>query len=140
VNSTCEKRVLVTGVFDVLHRGHIELLHFAAQHGRVMVGLNDDAAVRKLKGPTRPVNNEEDRLFVMNAINAVHFAFLIHSTRVDEAIMTMKPHYWVKGGDYTMGTLDVNEVRAANSVGAYILFFKTVPGHSTTSTIEKLKT
>lgn len=137
------KCVLVTGCFDVLHRGHIALLQFASQMGVLFVGINDDDSVRKLKGPGRPVNCEEDRLLMLRALRCVQRfggdAFVIRSTNVAEAILEKCPNYWVKGGDYTIETLDQDEVAAANKVGAEIVFFPLVSGYSSTETIRRMR-
>jgi len=134
-----EKTVLVTGCFDVLHRGHIELLYIAAEHGKVVVGINDDESVQKLKGPKRPVNNEVDRLFLIEALGSVTYGFIVFDVKVDKAIMDIKPDIWMKGGDYTMETLNKDEVEAARNVGAEIIIIPTCKGYSTTETLKKLE-
>lgn len=135
------KCVLVTGCFDVLHRGHITLLQFAATLGHVFVGINDDESVRTLKGQGRPVHCESDRLLLLSALQCVRGGvFLIRSTKVTEAILEKCPNYWVKGGDYQIETLDPEEVAAAKQVGAQIVFFPLVSGYSSTETIRRMRT
>lgn len=129
---------LATGCFDVLHRGHVELLEEAAGYGNVFVGVNDDESVRKLKGPTRPVNNEQDRMLVIAGLECVKAVFLIRSDKVTDAIRLVAPDYWVKGGSYTMETLDKDEVAAAKEVGAEIVLVPVTIGYSTTNILSRI--
>jgi len=129
---------LVTGCFDIIHAGHVALIEHAATLGTVFVGINSDAAVAKLKGPTRPINNENARCMVAGALQDVSHVFVIDSDKVDEAIRLVKPNYWVKGGDYTMDTLDKSEVAAAREVGAFIVLFPKHGEHSTTRILQCL--
>lgn len=129
--------VLVTGCFDVIHRGHIDLLQFAACYGTVVVGLNSDAAVRSLKGKTRPINCYQDRAAVIGAMRMVSCVFEIDDIRVAGAISTIRPNVWVKGGDYSMETLDETE-KAACSNKTMIVLFPSTPRHSTTRTLKCL--
>lgn len=129
--------VLASGCFDLIHRGHVELLEAAHEYGHVFVGVNDDASVTKLKGPTRPVHNEQDRMRVIAALSCVRAVFLIRSDKVTEAIRTVAPAYWVKGGQYTMETLDKDEVAVAREVGAEIVLVPMVDGHSTTNILSR---
>ena len=139
--------ILTTGCFDLITRGHLELLNAAADLYKpcelyvsmLYVGINDDESVRKLKGPTRPINNEEDRMFHLAALQMVDRVFLIRSINVANAIRKLKPTIWVKGGDYTMETLNQEEVAAAKEVGARIVLFPKFGAYSSTSVIEKLQ-
>lgn len=128
--------VLCTGCFDVLHVGHIDLLQRASSFGNVIVGINSDAAVRQLKGPTRPINNQLDRMRILMAIRYVRGVFVINSNTVDGAIRDRKPDVWVKGGDWTLSTLNPLEVEAAREVGARIEILPTLQGYSSTRVIE----
>jgi D-beta-D-heptose 7-phosphate kinase/D-beta-D-heptose 1-phosphate adenosyltransferase len=132
------KIALVTGCFDVLHVGHLELIKYASQFGEVAVGLNDDFSIKQLKGPSRPINSLRDRMAMMAAMRAVYAVFPIYSLRVDAAIIQVRPKHWIKGGSYTLDTLDKGEVAAAAAVDARIHLFKMVEGHSTTSLLAKL--
>lgn len=127
---------LATGCFDVLHCGHVELLERAALHGPLFVGINTDESVRVLKGPSRPVNKLEDRAYVLSALECVRIVFPIES--VADAIRSLRPSHWIKGGDYTLETLDKDEVAAANEVGAKIVLVPMVAGLSTTGILSKL--
>jgi rfaE bifunctional protein nucleotidyltransferase chain/domain len=128
---------LTTGCFDVIHAGHISLLEAAAGRGMLFVGINDDESVRKLKGPSRPVNNENDRMRVIAALECVQVVFLIRDTTVTQAIRIVSPSAWIKGGDYTLNTLNKDEVAAANEVGADIILVPALAGYSTTNTLKK---
>lgn len=130
--------VLATGCWDIIHRGHVELLEQAATYGPVFVGLNTDEAVRQLKGPTRPINTLEDRAYVLTALRSVRAVFPIDAVTVEEAIRYLRPSHWVKSSQYTLETLNQDEVRAAKDVGADIVLVPHVSGHSTTGILAKL--
>lgn len=129
---------LATGVFDVLHVGHVKLLESAAEHGILFVGVNDDESVRALKGQTRPINNERDRMEVLAALECVQGVFLIRNTTVTPSILRVRPNAWIKGSSYTLDTLNKEEVAAANEVGADIVLIPMVKGKSSTAVIDKL--
>lgn len=131
-------QVLATGVFDVLHRGHAEMLTQAAALGPLIVGLNSDDAVRRLKGPTRPVNNQEDRLFVVASLEVVRWVLLIDSDTVEGAILDVRPTIWVKSTPWSYETLNKDEVAACRKVGARIEILKALDGYSSTSVIERM--
>lgn len=135
---TVSEVVLATGVWDVIHRGHIELLEQAATYGPVFVGLNTDEAVRQLKGPMRPINTLEDRAYVLTALRSVRAVFPIDAVTVEEAIRYLRPSHWVKSSQYTLETLNQDEVRAAKDVGAEIVLVSHVSGHSTTGVLSRL--
>lgn len=131
---------LVTGCFDILHAGHVQLLEHAKLFditNFVAVGLNSDVAISQLKGPRRPINTYAHRALVMAAIEYVDFVFEIDALRVDRVILNLAPLVWVKGGDYTMDTLDKGEVQAANNVGAKIALFRSEFEISTTRILAK---
>lgn len=129
--------VLATGCFDILHRGHVELLMYASGKAPYLwVGINSDGAVRCLKGSARPINTAEDRAFMLAQLFYVDTVFIIDSIRVDQAIRYLKPAAWVKGGGYTMDTLDKDEVAAANEVGADIVIVPTIGNYSTTKMLQ----
>ena len=130
--------VLTTGCFDVIHAGHVALLEFAALHGDLWVGINDDKSVRKLKGPSRPINNEINRAYVLSAMRVVKGVFLIHSTTVTAAIIRLRPDVWVKGAGYTLETLNKEEKAAADSSETKILFAPKIEGLSSSSIIAKI--
>lgn len=132
--------VLCTGCYDLLHRGHIDLLTRAAELGDLLiVGINSDAAIKRLKGPTRPINNQADRIAMLMALSVVDKVFVIDSENVADAILEVKPAVWVKGGDWTLETLNRYEVAAARSVGARIEIIPMTAGYSSTGIIERMK-
>jgi rfaE bifunctional protein nucleotidyltransferase chain/domain len=129
---------LATGVFDILHVGHKRLLEEAAKGGCLFVGINSDRAVKLFKGQDRPINTEIDRAEMVAALQCVGYVFIIDSTRVTDAIRTVRPTKWYKGGDYTLQTLNQEEVKAANEVGADIVIVPATTGYSTTSILSRI--
>jgi D-beta-D-heptose 7-phosphate kinase/D-beta-D-heptose 1-phosphate adenosyltransferase len=129
---------LVTGCFDIIHVGHVKLIEAASQHGVVWVGINGDSAVKWLKGEGRPHNTYMDRAILLASMEKVSGVFEIVDTRVGGAIRVVRPAFWVKGGDYTLETLDKDEVQAANEVGARIILFGRVGDYSTTNILKRL--
>jgi rfaE bifunctional protein nucleotidyltransferase chain/domain len=134
------KRVVFTnGCFDLLHVGHVRYLQAARERGDVLVvALNGDGSVRALKGPERPINPEADRAEVLAALGCVDYVTLFHTPRVTEVIRSVRPHVYVKGGDYTPDSLDAEERGAMREVGAEVEILALVPGKSTTAVVRKL--
>lgn len=130
--------VFTNGVFDLLHAGHVDVLLGARREGEyLVVGVNSDASVRRLKGPTRPVRDEVSRCYVLAALAMVDAVVLFDEDTPLELIRMVRPDVLVKGGDYTEATIvGANEVR---SWGGEIAVIPLTPGHSTTSTIERLR-
>jgi len=133
-----EKVVFTNGCFDILHQGHIHLLLQAAEQGtKLVLGLNTDASVRRLKGPGRPVNDEQSRALVMASQLFVDAVCFFDEDTPLELIQAVKPDVIVKGGDYTPET-----VVGAGFVATYggsVVIVPTVAGFSTTGIIEKMK-
>jgi D-beta-D-heptose 7-phosphate kinase/D-beta-D-heptose 1-phosphate adenosyltransferase len=129
---------LATGCFDIIHRGHVELLERAAMYGPLFVGINTDEYIKMLKGEGRPIHKTSDRAAVLCALNSVRIVFPIADITVSHAIRSIRPKWWVKGGEYTLATLNQDEVMAAREVGAEILFAPEVKGFSTTGILAKL--
>jgi D-beta-D-heptose 7-phosphate kinase/D-beta-D-heptose 1-phosphate adenosyltransferase len=97
------KVVFTNGVFDLLHRGHVEYLEEARALGdRLVVGLNTDASVRRLKGPSRPIVGEHDRAGVLGALACVDLVILFDDDTPQRLIETVRPHVLVKGADYAL--------------------------------------
>jgi D-beta-D-heptose 7-phosphate kinase/D-beta-D-heptose 1-phosphate adenosyltransferase len=132
------KVVFTNGVFDLLHPGHVDVLLGARRHGdALVVGVNSDASVRRLKGPTRPVRGEAERCYVLAALEMVDAVVVFDEDTPFELIGVLKPDVLVKGGDYTETSIvGAREVRAW---GGDVVVVPLTPGHSTTSTIEKLR-
>ncbi|MES2308910.1 MAG: adenylyltransferase/cytidyltransferase family protein [Verrucomicrobiota bacterium] len=136
-----KQRVVVTnGCFDLLHVGHLRYLTEAKQFGDFLwIGVNSDASVRELKGPTRPVNTELDRAEILGALKVVDAVTIFEGVRATEFLKVVQPDVYVKGGDYTIDTLDQGEREALIACGAEIQILQLVPGKSTTSTLEKIR-
>ena len=134
------RRVVFTnGCFDVLHRGHITYLNEAKRLGDVLVvAVNSDDSVRRLKGPDRPVNTAQDRAAVLSALSCVdHVAVFDEDTPV-ALLKALRPQLYVKGGDYTESMLP--EAPAVRAYGGEVRVLGYVADHSTTSVIRKIRT
>jgi rfaE bifunctional protein nucleotidyltransferase chain/domain len=132
--------VFTNGCFDLLHVGHVRYLQEARALGdALLVAVNGDESVRALKGPTRPINNEQDRAEVLAALACVDFVTIFHTPRVTDVIRAIRPHIYAKGGDYTVDSLDPGERAALEEAGTEIRILPLVPGKSTTATIAKSK-
>jgi len=128
------------GCFDLLHVGHVRYLTAAKQLGDILVvGLNSDASVRQLKGADRPINPEADRAEILAALTVVDHVVIFADMRVNRLITALRPDLYVKGGDYSVDSLDRGEVDALRSVGAEIKILPLVPGRSTTRLIEAIQ-
>lgn len=130
--------VFTNGVFDLLHPGHVDVLLGARACGdALVVGLNSDASVRRLKGPDRPVRNEAERAYVLAALQMVDAVVVFEQDTPIDLIRALEPDVLVKGGDYTEATIvGAPDVRAR---GGDVVVIPLTPGHSTTSTIERLR-
>lgn len=137
--SVTGKRVVLTnGCFDLLHRGHASYLQKSASLGDVLiVAVNSDESVRKLKGPQRPLNRESDRAYLLASLRCVDAVFVFEGPRLDREIRRLHPDIYTKAGDYTLDTLDPDERAALEEVGAEICILPFVEGHSTTSLIHR---
>jgi len=135
-----QRLVLTNGCFDLLHVGHVRYLQQARQLGdSLAVAVNGDQSVQVLKGTGRPLNSEGDRAEVLAALECVDLVTIFPDVRATEVIKAIRPAIYVKGGDYTMDSLNADEVAALKDVGAEIRTLPLVPGKSTTSLIEKLQ-
>jgi rfaE bifunctional protein nucleotidyltransferase chain/domain len=135
------RRLAVTnGCFDLLHAGHVTYLEAARnQADALLVGINSDATVRELKGPGRPVNSENDRALVIAALASVDGVFVFREPDAVTFLDTVRPDIYVKGGDYTLETINQNERRLIESNGGKIVLLAHVPGKSTTGLLKKLE-
>ncbi len=132
-----QRIVMTNGCFDLLHPGHIRYLQQAAKLGDLLiVAVNDDDSVRRLKGAGRPVNTVEDRMAVLAALEAVDFVLPFSEDTPERLIDMVAPDTLVKGGDYTVEQIAGHESVLARSGDVIILDF--VPGHSTTEMIERI--
>jgi rfaE bifunctional protein nucleotidyltransferase chain/domain len=131
--------VVTNGCFDLLHAGHVTYLEAAAGHGDLLlVGVNDDAGVRELKGPTRPVNPEGDRALVLAALASVGAVSIFHGATATAFLRAARPDVYVKGGDYRVETLNPEERRVVESGGGRFVFIPFLEGRSTTSVIGRM--
>jgi D-beta-D-heptose 7-phosphate kinase/D-beta-D-heptose 1-phosphate adenosyltransferase len=115
-------KVFTNGCFDVLHRGHIEILKYCASLGDVTVGLNSDSSVSRLKGSSRPLVSEQDRKKILESIKYVGSVHIFDEDTPYELIKTLRPDLIVKGGDYKaeeVAGFDLCEVRIFNTVEGY---------------------
>ena len=132
------KRIVFTnGCFDILHRGHVTYLTEARKLGDLLViGVNSDASVKRLKGPERPINNETDRSYVLSQLKAVDFTEIFTEDTPLNLILKVKPKILVKGGDWKIDQIvGGKEVIAA---GGDVFSLNFVDGYSTTSIINKI--
>lgn len=126
------------GCFDILHAGHIRVLEFSAQHcDRLIVGLNSDASVKRLKGESRPLNNQDDRREVLEALGSVDAVMIFEEDTPLELVRMVQPDLIVKGGDYTPESVVGADIVSAR--GGEVLICPILEGRSTTGTIEKSK-
>ena len=127
------KIVFTNGCFDIVHRGHVELLKYCREIGsRVIVGLNSDDSVKKLKGDQRPYFNQQDRKILLENLSCVDEVHIFNEETPYDLIFKLKPDIIVKGGDYMPSKVvgsDICEVRIFNFIN----------GYSTTNILDKMK-
>ncbi len=134
-----QKIVFTNGCFDVLHYGHVRYLLEAKKLGDILVvGLNSDESVRRLKGPTRPVNGEKERAFVLAALACIDYVVIFGEDTPKELIETVMPDVLVKGGDYDLSNIVGADFVTRN--GGTVTTIPFVEGFSSTHIIEQLKT
>tara|TARA_R110000824_G_scaffold254259_1_gene443268 strand:- start:1084 stop:1476 length:393 start_codon:yes stop_codon:yes gene_type:complete len=124
------KVIFTNGCFDILHRGHFELLKYCSTLGTVVVGLNSDASVRDLKGPTRPFFNQEDRAYALEACKYVESVIVFDEETPYDLIKSLCPDIIVKGGDY-------KEEEVVGYDLAQVKIFNFVEGYSTSKVLEE---
>ncbi len=130
--------VLTNGCFDLLHAGHIETLEAARAYGNVLiVGVNSDASVQALKGPGRPLNAEGNRARVIAALACVDAVTIFDESTASALLATLRPHVYVKGGDYDANNLPERDVVAQYNIA--VVFCRLVPDLSTTQLIEAMR-
>lgn len=134
-----QKLVVTNGCFDLLHLGHVTYLECARNLGdALLIGLNSDAAVRQLKGDSRPVNSESDRAAVLAALESVSGVCLFQEKRATRFLGHAQPDIYVKGGDYTIETIEQEERRVVEAAGGKVVLLPFVPGKSTTALLAKI--
>lgn len=133
-----KKTVFTNGCFDILHIGHIRYLEASKKLGDVLiVGLNSDNSVKKLKGENRPVNNENDRSELLSALYFVDYVVIFNENSPSDLLDEIKPAIYTKGKDYTLDTLPEKDVVLKNNIKVEFIDF--VDGKSTTNIINSLK-
>lgn len=137
--ATGRKLVVTNGCFDLLHLGHVTYLESARQQGdALLIGVNGDEGVRQLKGDGRPVNSEADRALVLAALESVQAVCIFADKTATRFLERAQPDIYVKGGDYTIATLNQDERRVVEAAGGRIVIIPFVPGKSTTGTLAKI--
>jgi rfaE bifunctional protein nucleotidyltransferase chain/domain len=133
------KRVVFTnGCFDLLHPGHVAYLRTARSLGdALVVGLNSDASLRRLKGPSRPVVPQGDRAFMLEALESVDAVVVFGEDTPVRLMRVLRPDIYVKGGDYRIE--DLPEAKVADEIGAQVKILPFETGYSTSALIEKMK-
>ena len=132
-----KKVVFTNGCFDILHAGHVTYLTEAKRQGDILiVGVNSDSSVKRLKGETRPINSEYDRAFVLDALKSVDYTVIFEEDTPEELIACLKPSIHGKGGDYKKE--DLPETKIVESYGGEVIILNFVEGKSTTNIIEKI--
>ncbi len=130
--------VFTNGCFDLLHPGHVSYLRAARSLGdALVVGLNSDTSVGKLKGSARPIVPEKDRGAVLEALKSVDAVVVFGEDTPVQLMRQLKPAVYVKGGDYRVE--DLPEAKVADEIGAKVKILPFEPGYSTTALIEKIK-
>lgn len=134
------KTLAVTnGCFDLLHVGHATYLEGARKAGDLLlVGVNGDQGVRELKGDSRPINVEEDRAALLAALESVCAVCVFPQKRAVEFLKLAQPDVYIKGGDYTIDTLDKEERAVVESCQGKFVFIPFVPGKSTSNLVQKI--
>jgi len=132
-----KKIVFTNGCFDIIHAGHIDYLKKASQLGDVLIiGLNSDNSVKRLKGQDRPINNENARRLVLEGIKGVYKVLLFEEDTPAELIDKVRPDILVKGGDYKVDEVVGKDIVEKN--GGEVVIIPFLDGYSTTSIIERI--
>lgn len=130
--------VFTNGCFDILHVGHVRYLKEARQLGDLLVvGMNTDKSVQQLKGPSRPVQNENSRAEILSSLGCVDFVILFDEETPETLIQVVRPDVLVKGGDYKIEQIVGHEF--VHSYGGIVKALPFFDGHSTTAIVEKMK-
>ena len=139
IRASGQKLVVTNGCFDLLHLGHVTYLEDARKHGdALLVGINGDQSVRELKGPDRPLNEAGDRAAVIAALESVAATCIFNERAATRFLAAAQPDIYIKGGDYTLETLNQEERRTVEQAGGRIVIIPFVPGKSTTALLKKI--
>lgn len=138
LKSQNKKVVFTNGCFDILHVGHLRYLNEAKKQGDVLIiGVNSDASVKRLKGESRPINNQFDRAEMLSGLKAVDYTVIFEEDTPEELIATLKPSIHVKGGDYKKE--DLPETKIVESYGGEVRILSFIEGKSTTNIVKKIQ-
>ena len=130
--------VFTNGCFDILHRGHVEYLEKAKKHGHILVvGLNSDSSVKKLKGQNRPFVVQDDRAYILSRLEAVDIVCFFDQDTPEKLIRVVKPDVLIKGGDYSPKNIVGKDF--VESYSGKVLTIPLVQGRSTTNLVDKIK-
>ncbi len=130
--------VFTNGCFDILHVGHLRYLNEAKRQGDILiVGVNSDRSVKKLKGESRPINSELDRAEMLCGLKAVDYTVIFDEDTPEKLIEELKPSIHVKGGDYTKD--DLPETKIVESYGGEVRILTFIEGKSTTNIVKKIQ-
>lgn len=139
IRASGKKLVVTNGCFDLLHLGHVSYLEAGRQLGDILlVGVNGDKSVQELKGPGRPVNCETDRAGVLAALESVGAVCIFSERTAARFLSVARPNIYLKGGDYTLETINQEERQLVESAGGQITIMPMVKGKSTTETLKKI--
>jgi rfaE bifunctional protein nucleotidyltransferase chain/domain len=131
--------VLTNGCFDLLHTGHVFSLQQAAQFGELWVALNGDGSICQLKGPSRPIIGEQERAYMLSALECVMGIFIFTDQHLAKELEIFCPDVYAKSADYTLETLNTKERMVLEKIGAEVKFVQTLPNFSTTHLIKKIR-
>ncbi len=138
LKSQNKKSVFTNGCFDILHIGHVKYLRASKKYGDILiVGLNSDSSVKKIKGETRPINNESDRAEMLSELNCVDYVVIFDEQSPASLMDRIKPDIYTKGADYTLETLPEAPVVIKNNIEVHFIDF--VEGKSTTNILKSIK-
>jgi rfaE bifunctional protein nucleotidyltransferase chain/domain len=134
-----KKLVVTNGCFDLLHLGHVTYLEAGRNLGDLLlVGLNGDKSVRQLKGEGRPLNCEADRAGVLAALESVDAVCIFNEPTASQFLSIAQPDIYLKGGDYTLETINQEERRLVEKAGGHVEIMPVVAGRSTTGLLKKI--
>lgn len=138
IRKNSKKIVFTNGCFDILHYGHISYLKQAKSLGDILiVGLNSDSSVRRIKGDQRPIIPEKERAEILDTVKPVDYVVIFGEDTPENLIHIVKPDFLVKGGDYK--AKEIVGARFVQSYGGKVIILPYIPGNSTTNIIQRIK-
>jgi len=135
-----QRLVVTNGCFDLLHRGHVQYLNAARREGdALLVAVNADSSIRIVKGPSRPIIGEQDRAYLLAALECVDAVHIFSSVDARPVLSAVRPEIYAKGGDYRRETINADERVLLEQLGCELRFPAMVPGVSTTEILARLQ-